>query len=136
MGRRKLDREGQEEEKHGNLVAMQAKKGVTKRKKKPADDTGDTVAKATSSKGAKKTLRDAVKAEVRKKSADLARKLVDQAADGDLKGAEIVLSLMENAKQENNAKKKKRGGPSWAELLASEPEWDESMEGRQEQKAS
>jgi hypothetical protein len=36
---------------------------------------------------------------------------------------------MDKKKQNTDGKKKKkRSGPSWAELLASEPEWDESME--------
>ena len=41
----------------------------------------------------------------------------------------MMLSLIEKKKEEKDGKKKKkRSGPSWAELLASEPEWDESME--------
>jgi hypothetical protein len=61
-----------------------------------------------------------------------------------MRGTEMMLSLIEKKKPGKDAKKKKkRDGPSWAELLASEPEWDESMEedrdqgsGIREQKAS
>jgi hypothetical protein len=79
-------------------------------------------------KGAKKALRHAVKAKVKAESSAIATSLVEKVKKGDMKGTEIVLSLMENAKEEKTKKKKKRCGPSWAELLASEPEWDESME--------
>ena len=80
-------------------------------------------------KGARKKLRHAVKAVVKNKSAAIAKKLVSKVQEGDMKGTEMVLSLIERKKQDKDAKKKKkRSGPSWAELLASEPEWDESME--------
>jgi len=95
-------------------------------------------------KGARKKLRHAVKAVVKVNSALLAEKLVSKAQKGDMRGTEMMLSLIEKKKQSNEAKKKKkREGPSWAELLASEPEWDESMEedrdqgsGVRDQKAS
>ena len=80
-------------------------------------------------KGARKVLRQAVKAVVKEKSAAIAQKLVSKVQEGDMRGTEMVLSLIEKKKQDKDAKKKKkRSGPSWAELLASEPEWDESME--------
>ena len=79
-----------------------------------------------------------MKAEVKVKSALIAEKLVSKAEAGDMRGTEMMLSLIEKKKPGKDAKKKKkRDGPSWAELLASEPEWDESMEdGEQELKAS
>jgi hypothetical protein len=87
-------------------------------------------------KGARKVLRHAVKAAVKVKSEAIAQKLVNKAEEGDLHGTEMVLSLMEKKKQDKDAKKKKkRSGPSWAELLASEPEWDESMEENRDQGA-
>jgi hypothetical protein len=79
-------------------------------------------------KGARKKLRHAVKAVVKNKSGAIAETLVGKAENGDIRGTEMVLSLIEKKKQGKDAKKKKRSGPSWAELLASEPEWDESME--------
>jgi hypothetical protein len=95
-------------------------------------------------KGARKKLRHAVKAVVKVKSGLIAEKLVSKAEAGDMRGTEMMLSLIEKKKPGKDAKKKKkRDGPSWAELLASEPEWDESMEedrdqgsGIREQKAS
>ena len=80
-------------------------------------------------KGARKKLRHAVKAVVKVKSQEIARKLVSKVEAGDMRGTEMVLSLMDKKKHDTDGKKKKkRSGPSWAELLASEPEWDESME--------
>jgi hypothetical protein len=80
-------------------------------------------------KGARKKLRHAVKAVVKVKSSEIARKLVSKVEAGDMRGTEMVLSLIDKKKQGTDGKKKKkRSGPRWAELLASEPEWDESME--------
>lgn len=80
-------------------------------------------------KGAKKALRQAVKAQIKIKSSEIARKLVDKAAEGDMQGTAIMLSLMDKTQAGSDQKKrKKRSEPSWAELLASEPEWDESIE--------
>ncbi|MFZ0339206.1 MAG: hypothetical protein WAL45_14320 [Terracidiphilus sp.] len=79
-------------------------------------------------KGARKKLRDAVKAVVKNKSVAIAETLVRKVEKGDMRGTEVVLSLIEKKKQGKDAQKKVRSGPSWAELLASEPEWDESME--------
>jgi len=87
-------------------------------------------------KGARKKLRHAVKAVVKVKSQEIARKLVSKVEAGDMRGTEMVLSLMDKKKQDTDGKKKKkRSGPSWAELLASEPEWDESMEDDGEEPA-
>jgi hypothetical protein len=79
-------------------------------------------------KGARKKLRHAVKAVVKNKSGVIAKTLVGKAEKGDTRGTEMMLLLIEKKKQGKDVKKKKRSGPSWAELLASEPEWDESME--------
>jgi len=87
-------------------------------------------------KGARKKLRHAVKAVVKNKSGAIAETLVSKAEKGDMRGTEMMLSLIEKKKQGKDAKKKKkRSGPSWAELLASEPEWDESMEDDGEEPA-
>jgi hypothetical protein len=80
-------------------------------------------------KGARKKLRHAVKAVVKAKSSTIAEKLVSKAELGDIRGTEMMLSLIEKKKQgKDEKKKKKREGPSWAELLASEPDWDETVE--------
>jgi hypothetical protein len=80
-------------------------------------------------KGARKKLRHAVKAVVKANSGRIAEQLVTKAQQGDMRGTEMMLSLIDKKKQSTDGKKKKkRSGPNWAELLASEPEWDESME--------
>ena len=78
-------------------------------------------------KGAKKALRRAVKVEVKKESGKIAEVLVSKVKNGDMRGAQMVLSLMEHGKEAKD-KKKKRSGPKLADLQPSEPEWDEEME--------
>ncbi len=130
MSRRKLDGDGEEEAKKVNLMTMPGRRGAVRNGGASAGtkvvQTG--APKSAKSRSAKKALRDAVKAEVKKKSADIARQLVEKAAEGDMRGTAVVLSLIEKAKQENAATRKMRSGPSWAELLASEPEWEDSAE--------
>ena len=120
-------------------IAEQAKKDAARRpakrgKGKAADRAGDKNSEPSvpvnpeDYKGARKKLRHAVKAAVKAKSAELAQKLVSKAEEGDMRGAEMMLSLIEKKKPAKDGKTKKRSGPSWAELLASEPEWDESAE--------
>ncbi len=128
-------------------IAEQAKKDAARRPAKRGKGKGAERAEEENSeasvpvnpedyKGARKKLRHAVKAAVKAKSAELAQRLVKKAEEGDMRGAEMMLSLIEKKKQDKDARKKKRSGPSWAELLASEPEWDENAEsGGQEQKA-
>ncbi len=86
-------------------------------------------------KGARKKLRHAVKAVVKNKSGAIAEKLVGKVEEGDMRGTEMVLSLIEKKKQGKDVKKKKRSGPNWEELLGSEPEWDESMEENEKKPA-
>ena len=113
-----------------------AAKGVTRSDSGTNEENGEDQKKEESVpvdlgdyKGARKVLRHAVKAVVKVKSEAIAKKLVSKAEAGDPRGTEMILSLIEKKKQDKDAKKKKkRSGPSWAELLASEPEWDESME--------
>lgn len=81
-------------------------------------------------KGARKKLRHAVKAVVKANSDTLAKKIVQQAQGGDARGTETMLSLIDKKKPGKEPKKKKRDGPSWAELLVSEPEWDEEEDER------
>ena len=149
MGVSSLDRKCIDEKKQGEAGKRRGKSGAAK-DTKDAKETG--AAKNDESvpvdlgdyKGARKVLRHAVKAVVKVKSAAIAEKLVGKVEAGDMRGTEMVLSLIEKKKKQGkDAKKKKRDGPSWAELLASEPEWDESMEegrdqgsGSRDQKAS
>ena len=57
-------------------------------------------------KGARKKLRHAVKAVVKVKSQEIARKLVSKVEAGDMRGTEMVLSLMDKKKQGHGRKEK------------------------------
>jgi len=139
MSKKKLDGKSEKEKENGNLVTMQVKQDAAANAVESPAKNDEVEAAEKAYKGAKKALRKAVKAEVKRQSKEFAEKLVAKTSAGDIRGAEIVLSLMDKAKAEEDAKKKKkkRDGPSWAELLASEPEWDESMEdGKDGEKVS
>lgn len=138
----KADKKPKQGKNRGNLLTMTAKDDARRNlakalpaemdERKPPQSNIEAPAAEVAPevyKGAKKALRHAVKARVKAASASIAAKLVEKVTQGDMKGTEIMLTLMEKAKEENAKKKKKRDGPSWVELLASEPEWDESMEG-------
>jgi len=128
----------QQEKNHGKAVTRPDKTGDTEiekagrgsegakdqaprksRKKKQNSDTQEEMHK-----GAKKSLRRAVKAEVRKDRKRIARALVDRSLKGNMRGTEVLLSLMEHCNKEGEDGRKKRSGPTLAELLASEPEWE------------
>jgi hypothetical protein len=131
MSGKNLDGEVKEEKKHSNLVVMPGKEseGAIEEASAATRKERKAKAKSKSNKSAKKVLCDAVKHEVMQRSRKIAHDLVDKVTKGDARGTEVVLTLLQKARQENNAKKaRKRSGPSWAELLVSEPEWDENME--------
>ncbi len=119
----------------GRLIAASGEANEAGKGQQAQENDAENRDKAGAHKGAKKALRQAVKAEVKKQSREIARKLVHKAADGDIKGAAMVLSLMGKEKADNERARHAKSGPSWAELLASEPEWDESLDGEAEQKA-
>jgi hypothetical protein len=80
-------------------------------------------------KGARKELRRAVKAIVKANTSTIAEGLAGKAEDVDMRRARMLLTLIEKKKDGKDAKKKKkRSGPSWAQLLASEPPWVEEEE--------
>jgi len=81
--------------------------------------------------GPKKRLRKAVKQAVNKHGDEIADSLVDRTMDGDMRCAAVMMSLMEKKKASENDKP--WDGPSVAEMLASEPEWDEEMENEKRQ---
>ena len=64
-------------------------------------------------KGARKKLRHAVKAVVKANSKTLAEKIVEKAQDGDARGTQMMLSLIEKKKAGQRSKEEKAG---WAEL--------------------
>ena len=127
-----LDRKCVKKQKEKEAAAKSAAKSrKANEKKKPEEpkDAESVPADIEDHKGARKVLRHAVKAAVKEKSAEIAKTLVSKVEQGDMRGTEMVLSLIDKKKQgKDEKKKKKRSGPSWAELLVSEPEWDESME--------
>jgi hypothetical protein len=144
MSKSKLGQLLAAEQKKKEAAAKKAAKSG-KEKEPPEDEQAAASAPVNIEdyKGARKVLRHAVKAVVKVKSESIAKKLVDKVEQGDMRGTEMVLKLIEKKKPGKDAKKKKKDGPSWAELLASEPEWDESMaedrgqgSGIREQKAS
>ncbi len=75
-------------------------------------------------KGAKKALRQAVKAKVKKEKEKIAEVLVNKVKSGDMRGAVMVLSLMEHGNKEGKDGKKRHDGLKLIDLLESEPEWE------------
>ncbi len=117
----------------GKQAALEGVALAPEEKNKAGEEEGDEgiPVNLDDYKGARKKLRHAVKAVVKVKSATIARKLVSRVEQGDMRGTEMMLSLIEKRKQDKDAKKnKRREGPSWAELLASEPEHDPSTDDR------
>jgi hypothetical protein len=124
--------------KKGGKTAAAGKGGKPAAAKKPKRATKSKAAKEAekaaekaeefkqAAKGAKKALRRAVKAEVKQRSEKIAKSLVDNVERGDVRLATLVISLMEK-KKEGDAEPE---GPSMADLLAAEPEWDEEMEAK------
>jgi hypothetical protein len=68
-------------------------------------------------------LRSAINNLVGRESDRLARALSDKAVAGNMAAARLLVEIS-GADKEPPEKKKKRKGPSWAELLVAEPEWD------------
>jgi hypothetical protein len=74
-----------------------------------------------------KRLQRAADRRLGRASETLADVLLKKAKEGRLESARLLVTLAERRKERKpqEKKKKKREGPSWAELLASEPEWEE-----------
>jgi hypothetical protein len=74
-------------------------------------------------------LRRAADRRLARASDTLADVLFEKATEGKLDGARMLVTLAEQEwrrkEEEKKNKTKVRKGPSWAELLASEPEWEE-----------
>lgn len=124
MGRSKLDKQYVSEQKQAEAATKKPEKAGKKKNAKAEEEPAQTVEMPENLedyKGARKQLRQAVKAVVKANTAKIAEKIVEKAKDGDMRD---MLSLIEKKKAGKAGKKKKRDGPSWAELLASEPEWD------------
>jgi hypothetical protein len=113
------------------LTEKPTKSGTRKKSKTPTTARGRKRSPANGHKtpagrGAAR-LRDSINAMVSKQSDRIAQALIDKTVKGNMTGARILVELS-GADKVPPEKKKKRSGPSWAELLASEPEWDPSME--------
>ncbi len=70
-------------------------------------------------------LRSSVNTMVARESDRIALALIGKTIAGNMTGARILVQLT-GAQNPPPEKKKKRPGPSWSELLSSEPDWDES----------
>ena len=77
-------------------------------------------------KGAGNSLRKAVKKFVKEHNVKIAESLTARTEAGDMRGAAVMISLMERKKAAENGRKWR--GPSVAELLATGPEWNENMD--------
>ena len=139
MSRSVLDKKCDEEKKKAEAAAKKRESAQKAEEAKAKENSEQNVVMPENLddyKGARKQLRHAVKAVVKANSDKLAAKIVKKAQDGDVRGTEMILSLIEKKKPGKEPKKKKREGPSWAELLVSEPEWDEEDEKKASQQAS
>jgi len=106
-GTREMDRSGDETE-EGN--AKSAKDVLGKYEKDSA-----------TSQGKKKELRRAMKGELEKNGKALAASLVQRAIGGDTRTTAMMLSMMDKKEQGEDGK---RQGPTVADLLEAEPEWN------------
>ncbi|MGH9561874.1 MAG: hypothetical protein ACRD3S_10505 [Terracidiphilus sp.] len=80
-------------------------------------------------------LRSSINNLVGRESDRLARALIEKAAAGNMTGARLLveLSCADKAPPE---KPKKRPGPNWDEILASEPEWTDEDERKLEEETA
>ena len=73
------------------------------------------------------SLRNSVNRLVDAQSDDIAQALINTTKAGNATVAHVLVDLTDALKgAPGKKKKKKRKGPSWAEMLANEPEWDPS----------
>lgn len=76
-------------------------------------------------KGARRALRLAMKEAVKAECKQIAETLLDKVKCGNVRCAELMMSLIEKKKDGDSVKKKKRDGPSDAELMMmDESEWN------------
>ena len=153
MGKSKLDREKQEKKnseardkagaKPDAAAGVTAEQGKTetegaitsktpakpkKARRAKGDATADCAQDDAQCKGARKALRKAMKAKVKEECKEIAITLVNKVKAGDMRSAEMMMSLVERKKKDGKEAQKKRDGLSDAELMASEPEWDAEQE--------
>jgi hypothetical protein len=97
------------------------------KKEEESGRSGDGAAEKPAKLSPKKALRKALKDKLNDGGANLiAAALVKQTTKGEKLGADLLMTLVMNKKDEDGTakkKKKKRSGPDLLELLASEPKW-------------
>ncbi len=104
----------------------ETKKASRKPRSKPGRKRSTTRGSKTPAGRGGLRLRDSINDKVSKQSDQIAQALIDKTKAGNMTGARILVQLS-GADKAPPGKKKKRRGPSWAERLANEPEWDPSM---------
>ena len=122
MGRSKLDQEKRKKDAEKKAIAKDSNTELPEALKTSEGKAPKKPVKL----GAKKALRKAIKDEMNREGAKkIAEALVKRTVEGDMHSSEMLMTLVEGKKDEDKTakKKKKRSGPSLAELLASEPEW-------------
>jgi hypothetical protein len=139
MMKSSLDKpENKKKKKSGKVVTMPDKTGDQKNQetgvagadggdkapRKSGRKPGKKEVEEEEHKGAKKALRQAVRAEVKKRKEKIAEALVNRIGDGDMRGAAMVLSLMEHGNKEGEDGKKRHGGLKLIDLLESDTEWE------------
>jgi hypothetical protein len=72
-------------------------------------------------------LRSAINSLVGAKSDKIAKALVEKTLKGNMTSAKLVVELADGKAAGKKDVKKKRRGPSTAQLLASEPEWQDTL---------
>ncbi len=102
--------------------------GPAKKPNENKEEGGQKEKRKAPQKGARKALRRAVKKAVKARSDGIAFSLLDRTAHGDMRGAAMMISLMEPKNKDGSDEKNDWHGPSVAELLESEPPWDGSLE--------
>ncbi len=103
----------------------ETKKATRKRGGKPGRKSSKTKPrKAPAGRGAIR-LRDSANNMVGEQSDAIIQALINKTKAGDATVAHLLVELTGGPKAASG--KKKRKGPSWAEILANEPEWDPSM---------
>jgi hypothetical protein len=103
---------------------VQARKRNQPGKPKPKD-AEESIVELPTGEGATR-LRSAINSLVGAESDRIAKALIDKTIKGNMTSAKLVVELADPGKNASAQEKKKRRGPSPAQLLASEPEWQES----------
>ena len=111
-------------------AGQRVSKSASQRMSESASERGGESASEQGSKKGRgnglERLKRAVNRRLKRESEALADLLLDKAKEGKIESVRLMVNLAERKKKvkPEEKKKKRREGPSWAELLASEPEWE------------